>query len=337
MLERRPDIQHLPLTCENTNTPLPYIDVVNETLEYFVANKLSLVDYAGHDTDDRVTTEELMASPQFVTQAAYNTLKAALFPPPLPFHRPLEGLRRTFEKFDVPLHQAMETLRTGDAIERAHAATYGWRDILMEQLKLSRTEYRLLSDRTLKLPDIYGYPANTEESIVRADLSNAKAFARRMDITYEELIEILKTRFVNPNSTLLPRLERLGVPFATLKALKESKLTGPAWLALLPKPVPDASQYGGNIETWVKNPTNYTNFMSLITLTTPIMPWAKSTPYKRGDCVRPTSPPAGTTTFYECTTPGTSATVEPNWPTASGQRFKEGLRRGLSSGRVELA
>src|SRR5262249_41014340 len=38
LLSRRPDIQHLPLTCDNTNTALPYIDVVNETLEYFVAN-----------------------------------------------------------------------------------------------------------------------------------------------------------------------------------------------------------------------------------------------------------------------------------------------------------
>ncbi len=32
-----PDIPHLPLTCENTNTVLPYIDVVNEILEYYVA------------------------------------------------------------------------------------------------------------------------------------------------------------------------------------------------------------------------------------------------------------------------------------------------------------
>ena len=39
LLERRPDLQYLPLTCENTNTALPYIDVVNETLEYFVANE----------------------------------------------------------------------------------------------------------------------------------------------------------------------------------------------------------------------------------------------------------------------------------------------------------
>ncbi len=65
LLERRPDIQHLPLTCDNTNIALPYIDVVNETLEYFIANnsqKLSLKDYHGHDTNG-ATSEDLLASP----------------------------------------------------------------------------------------------------------------------------------------------------------------------------------------------------------------------------------------------------------------------------------
>ena len=35
---RRPDLPNLKLSCENTNTALPYIDVVNEILEYFTAN-----------------------------------------------------------------------------------------------------------------------------------------------------------------------------------------------------------------------------------------------------------------------------------------------------------
>ncbi len=43
LLGRRPDLQHLPLTCDNTNIALPYIDIVNETLEYFVCNNLTLV------------------------------------------------------------------------------------------------------------------------------------------------------------------------------------------------------------------------------------------------------------------------------------------------------
>jgi Salmonella virulence plasmid 28.1kDa A protein len=38
LIQRRPDLPYLPLTCENTNTALPYIDLVNEILEYFVAN-----------------------------------------------------------------------------------------------------------------------------------------------------------------------------------------------------------------------------------------------------------------------------------------------------------
>jgi Tc toxin complex TcA C-terminal TcB-binding domain/Neuraminidase-like domain/Salmonella virulence plasmid 28.1kDa A protein len=33
LLERRPDIEHIELTCENTNTELPYVDLINEILE----------------------------------------------------------------------------------------------------------------------------------------------------------------------------------------------------------------------------------------------------------------------------------------------------------------
>ena len=33
LLERRPDLGDIELSCENTTTPLPYIDLVNEILE----------------------------------------------------------------------------------------------------------------------------------------------------------------------------------------------------------------------------------------------------------------------------------------------------------------
>src|SRR4029077_14980994 len=92
LLDRRPDIEHLPLTCENTNTPVPYIDLVNETLEYYITNKLSLASYQGHSTDDAITTEELLACPQFVQDTAYDILAgkhksgdpSPLLPPTVP-------------------------------------------------------------------------------------------------------------------------------------------------------------------------------------------------------------------------------------------------------------
>ena len=100
---------------------------------------------------------------------------------------------------------------------------------------LSRAEYEILTDSTaVPLWRMYGFPNGTADSVVVAGLSNAKQFTRRVGITYEDLVSILKTRFVNPNSDLIPKLERLGVSFATLKALKDGEITDAVFDALLP-------------------------------------------------------------------------------------------------------
>jgi hypothetical protein len=275
LLSRRPDLQHLPLTCENTNTALPYIDLVNETLEYFVANGLNLKDYTGHSTDDSATSEELMANPQFVQDAAYEILAGRGNPSPLlapteslPFHQPLESLRRTFDVFAAPLPRVMETLRTSGAIERTSVDGYGWRDIWMEELDLSRAEYARLSDRTLTLKQLYGFTEATADADVMAAVSNAKAFTRRLDISYEELIEVLRTRFINPNGGLIPKLERLGVSVDKLKAFKEGAVTDQQFAEAL-APHLDPAQYGGDIGGWVKNPANFAKIMGLLVLADP--------------------------------------------------------------------
>jgi hypothetical protein len=160
LLERRPDLQYLPLTCDNTNVALPYIDLVNETLEYFVANRLTLTDFHGHTTDGKLSSDELMASPQFVQDSAYTTLKGSLFPLPLPFDRPLELLRLHFAAIGPALHAVMAALQTHDARDSngGGSPSYGWSDILMERVGLSRAEYRLLTDGSPTLRQVFGYP-----------------------------------------------------------------------------------------------------------------------------------------------------------------------------------
>ncbi len=330
---RRPDIQHLPLTCENTNIALPYIDVVNETLEYFVANdvcKLSLQGYGGHDTNG-VASEDLLASPQFVRDAAYTTLRTEYFPAPLPFHQPLENLRRYFNKFDVPLSLAMERLRNTDDLERT-TNPYGWRDILMEQIGLSRDEYEILTNSTsVPLWRMYGFsslPNAPTDAVVIAGLTNAKHFARRIKISYEYLIAILKTRFINPNAYLIPKLERLGVSFADMKALKDA--TGnsgdaafDALLAKLAVP-PDPAEYGGDIKAWVKRQDNYDRIMGLVTLAIPASSWVASKIYSIGDCVRSTATASVASLYYECTAAGTSHnSTQPIWPTLTGTSIND--------------
>jgi hypothetical protein len=269
LLERRPDLQYLPLTCENTNTPLPYVDVTNETLEYFVAHTQSLADYEGHDTADAVTPEELLAAPQYLDETVYeNQLKSQLFPPPLPFHRSLETLRRYFATFGMPLADTMEALRTSEDVERASAATYGWRDILMEELALSRDEYRLLTDRTLTVQQLYGFPDGTTDKAALDGLENVKAFSRRVAISYIELVAILQTRFVNPSSHLIPQLERLGVPFSTLKALQDGTISDADFESAL-SPAVNPADYGGDVKAWVTDPANYARIMRLIVIANP--------------------------------------------------------------------
>ncbi|SDW57191.1 PA14 domain-containing protein [Marininema mesophilum] len=280
LFERRPDIQHLPLTCENTTKSLPYIDLVNETLEYYVTNHLSLANYTGHNTNDDATMEELLANPQFISDKAYEILagKPALVGDPmpllapassLPFHQPLENLRRYFDRFEVPLPAVMETLRKGDNLERANSNEYGWRDIWMEELHFSRAEYARLTDRTLTVQQLYGYRPVTTEAEILSSLSNVKAFTHRLGISYEDIIEILKTCFINLNSILIPKLDKLGVPLTTIKAFKEGTISDAEFTAAL-APHLDPSQYGGDIHAWVKNEANYTKIMSLITLANPV-------------------------------------------------------------------
>lgn len=267
-LNRRPDVQYLPLTCENTNTPMPYIDVVNETMEYYVANG-SLANYPGHDTDGSAT-EDLMASPQFVLTTAYQTLLAQYFPPPLPFHQALESLRLYFNAFGVPLKFAMERLRKADDLERGSNA-YGWRDILAEELGLSRQEYGILTDSSLSVAKIYGFTGGETAQVISDTLSNAKGFARRIGISYDDLVSLLRTHFINPNSELIPKLEKLGVTFGAIQALQDGTLAPADFLALLPtgSGAPDPAEYDNNIVAWLTDANRFTAIMSIITLSDP--------------------------------------------------------------------
>ena len=351
LFQRRPDIQYLPLTCENTNTALPYIDVVNEILEYYVWNqvendKLSLEGYEGHDTKG-VASEDLLASPQNVNTTAYNALQDARFPAQLPFHQPLEYLRRYFDKFEVSLTKALECLRKSDDLERPNPADpnrpveYGWRDILLEEIGMSRIDNEIFTTANAApnvLLQIYGYSPNTQDQdIINGNaganivaLSNAKQYSRRLGITYEDIVAILRTRFVNPNSDLIPRLERLGVSFADMEKLKDgnSAAADAAFDALLPTgtAAPDPAKYGGDIKAWVKNNDNYSRIMNIITLMDPTTYWTANKSYNVGDLVRPSSASVTSDLFYyECTTAGTSGAAEPgNWPTSFGNTVNDG-------------
>ncbi len=81
LFRRRADLGEIELTCENTNTPVPYVDLVNELLE----NAVSATAIPARQRQTTGTAAELAANPQHVNAGAYAKLKDAVFPWDLPF------------------------------------------------------------------------------------------------------------------------------------------------------------------------------------------------------------------------------------------------------------
>ena len=228
LLARRPDLQYLPLTCANTNTALPYIDLVNEALEYFVANGLSLAGYQGHDTGDTVTSAELIASPQYVDDAAYAVAAGRLLPAAAAVHPAAGAAAAAHER---PRRRAAG--RDGRAARQRRAspapadpAATGGPTSSSSRLGISRDEYRMFTDPSLQLGDLWGLPAGTALSTLQA--MSLADLSRRLGVSYDDLALIVTTQFINPNAALIPRLTRLNASFATLKELHDNLDTPPS-------------------------------------------------------------------------------------------------------------
>lgn len=207
---RRPDIPHLKLTRENTLTTLPYIDLVNEVLEYVVAKtQIDPNSFHGHDTKAE-TRDELVAEPLHVSDSAYVPLKTRKYPMSFPFDLPLETTRQTLAKLATPLHEAMEAFRKSDDARRG---------ILLERLGISPEEYELLGKTytdgaTDGWHELYGDLSATE----RSKLSE---LATRLEISQRDLVALLDTRYVNPALNRLGLLHKLGItPMAFDKVIR---------------------------------------------------------------------------------------------------------------------
>lgn len=208
LMARRPDLAHLQLSCDNTNTELPVIDIVNEILEFLVANP-TLTGDAAHDSG-AVQSADVMSEPEFIIDTAYERLRTARYPSVLPFDVWHETVRGFLAWLDEPLASLIEILQSGSELEIGYAAA-------IERLGLTRAEADVITD-----PDPlsawwtrFGYDAAPTQELVAIDsLRRAKQLARRLGVGYQDLAELLETHFINPSLDQLGVLSTAGVSVA---------------------------------------------------------------------------------------------------------------------------
>lgn len=208
---RRPDIGALELTCANTHTPLPFIDLVNEILENAVVSREShgtlmqpLSPLFGAEgapawPQTRASAEELRAVPEYTLDRAYQALSesGSVYPSLLPFDLWLETARVYLRHLGSSRQEVMRLFQQDGFPSDAAIA---W-----ESLGISEIERAILvgapeiGTRRMSLPEYYGYaPATGNAELIRLLSQSIPELLYRVDIQYKGLLEVLDTRFVNP-------------------------------------------------------------------------------------------------------------------------------------------
>jgi hypothetical protein len=223
LFDRRPDLGCLELTCQNTNTLIPYVDLVNEVMENYVAFKR----LKPFNVDDE-TSSELLAEPQHTEYQAYCILKKEVYPFTLPYHQPIDAARIYLKFLDTSRHELIDTFRKNNAGEDADLTKM--KDEALDRaadaefLQMTKEEYVILTKECFetkalmdKLKDknhtddeykvligvkpVYEYYGFDDDDTMRGDKGLTlikKEFLRRTGIDYFNLVDLLKTQTINP-------------------------------------------------------------------------------------------------------------------------------------------
>lgn len=239
--KKRPDLQHIELTCENTNTPLPYIDLVNEILEFYVAfgpfASVPFVTPVRNTTKD-ISAEELSVNPQHIIELAYTKLRGGVHSFHLPFNRPVEVARAYLEHLGSSRHQVMEVFQN---ISNPNDKSPSDLALAREYLKITTEEYKILTGTPFtppKLPrEFFGYVAETiahvdsNDNIIQENwdlnLARVPEFLRRTGISYLELVELTKTRFINPGQTALEFVQKNQLNYTDIVEFATNNFVNP--------------------------------------------------------------------------------------------------------------
>ncbi|HKO41664.1 MAG TPA: neuraminidase-like domain-containing protein [Pyrinomonadaceae bacterium] len=194
LLERRPDLGLLQLTCENTDTTLPQIDLVIEIMEQIVANSTDGTTLPATGKEQTTWTSDVLAAqPEHFLPAAYEKLQAAIYPfPQLPFSLWLTEGRRYLQQMGVTRDELMVAMPLQPTVDDVALGT--------EALGMSPLEREIITTPRSQAADIAPYwDIDLAGGSLVSQLSVVEILLKKAQIDYDTLLRLLNTRFLNPD------------------------------------------------------------------------------------------------------------------------------------------
>ncbi len=229
LVRRRPDLLHIDLSCKNTNTAVPYIDLVNELLESLVLKQMTVTPPVSYQTS--AAAKELAAHPEHIYKQVvsgvttyedytgfdqvYDTALAnAIYPDTLPFNFAMEITRVYLQHMGISRGELMKYYVPYTAISGGLTD----RDRYTEMLGMSKTEVDIIlkAHASSNSPWLfYGIKAQTTNSsnglpdpanstavlsgdwITNILVDRPDALINQLRISYKSFLQLLTTDFLN--------------------------------------------------------------------------------------------------------------------------------------------
>jgi len=193
VVARRPELMHIKLNCENAETPLPTIDMVNEVLERAVLTHHQVDPHPDPATWPQTTWSpgDLAAHPEQVYGGVYSTYLSddaeACFPLGLPFDLSMQEARIYLT------HLGVERVALQDAL--------AWFDVDLDQDAVTRVDERLglspgqaaIVRRTNVNVDLWELWGFLSETGWVDQMNEVETFMERSELSFEELQVLLRT------------------------------------------------------------------------------------------------------------------------------------------------
>lgn len=177
---RRPDLWTLPLTCENTTTLVPYLDIINEILESYIAKKKG---YTG-DLNDRALVEDFVYRREIALEKPgvwKNNVRAF----DQPYHHPLEATATYLKHFDTTRADVARLLGASEV------------DVAKARLHLNEKEFQLITVPDASptfIKNVYGITFTISAGKIKP--FDAQLLLKALGLNRDELGWLVRTQFI---------------------------------------------------------------------------------------------------------------------------------------------